>query len=172
MPRTRLTNLARSRALGNKASAKPAASRNAASSTSRPEPVPLSEDLPPPPPAVAKYAVSRMKRAERHETKDIVRALRDVKSYRGGFTKPTTFRTTNWFKGGPYVIKRKVYEPPEPKAYKPYTVFYLEGRYPVRGGHGRADHYPIIIALAATKKPSNPWTPPVGLGIPPGGRRG
>ncbi|OSD00368.1 hypothetical protein PYCCODRAFT_1479261 [Trametes coccinea BRFM310] len=161
MPRTRLTNLPRGRALGSKALAKSAAPPNRASSSKPPNPVALSDNLPPPPKDVERYTVRRMRKSERDETKDIVRTLREVKTFRGGFTKPSTIRATNWFKGGPYVIKRKVYEPPDARAYAPYTVFYLEGRYPVRGGHGRASHYPIIIgvckegSLPAVVKASN-----------------
>ncbi|CDO68558.1 hypothetical protein BN946_scf184998.g55 [Trametes cinnabarina] len=139
MPRTRLTNLPRSRVIQRKATV----SRASSSSFSE---VALHADAPPPPDEVIRHTKRRIRKSERDEHKDILRTLREVRTYRGGFTRPTIIRATNWFKGGPYVVKRKVYESPEPAAYTPYTVFYLEGRYPVSFGLGRTSSYPAAIA--------------------------
>lgn len=62
--------------------------------------------------------------------------------YMGGFTRPKDLRASNWYRGGAYLTKRRIYEPPHPSAYTPRTVFILEGRYPVAHGHGRVDYYP------------------------------
>ncbi|KZO97264.1 hypothetical protein CALVIDRAFT_536300 [Calocera viscosa TUFC12733] len=55
----------------------------------------------------------------------------------GGFTKPRDLRATNWWPGGAYLVKNKLYERPAAEAYVPYTVYLLETRYKVRYGQGR-----------------------------------
>jgi hypothetical protein len=65
----------------------------------------------------------------------------------GGFTRPQDLRITNWFPGGPYLAKNKVYESPPEAAYEPHTVFLLEARYVTKHGHGRADSIEHIVGV-------------------------
>lgn len=65
----------------------------------------------------------------------------------GGFTRPRDLRSSNWFPGGAYVAKGKVYESPPPAAYTPHTVYLLESRYPVNHGVGRVDCYEHIVGV-------------------------
>ncbi|KAJ7119491.1 hypothetical protein C8R44DRAFT_175979 [Mycena epipterygia] len=85
----------------------------------------------------------RILKAERDERMDITRALTPVKQYMAGFTRPSDLRGSNWFPGGTYVARGKVYESPAEEAYEPHTVFLLESRYNIRFGVGRVDapHY-------------------------------
>ena len=62
-------------------------------------------------------------------------------SYMGGFTQPKQLRSANWYHGGPYVERRKVYVPPDADAYHPRTVYLLEGRHPTVHGPGRVDAF-------------------------------
>ncbi|KAG9119818.1 hypothetical protein FRC07_004964 [Ceratobasidium sp. 392] len=84
----------------------------------------------------------RIEKAERDERMDISMALTEVKTYHGGFTKPRMLRASNWFPGGEYIRKGKIYEQPVDDAYTPHTVYILESRYPIR-----------------TKEPSRPDVP-------------
>ncbi|KAG8746446.1 hypothetical protein FRC10_004885 [Ceratobasidium sp. 414] len=74
----------------------------------------------------------RVQKAERDERMDISLALTEVKTYEAGFTKPRMLRASNWFPGGEYIRKQKIYEQPLGDAYTPHTVYILESRYPVR----------------------------------------
>lgn len=65
----------------------------------------------------------------------------------GGFTRPRDLRASNWFPGGPYIQKNKVYESPHEAAYEPHTVFLLESRYRVRHGIGRVDSKDHIVEI-------------------------
>lgn len=89
----------------------------------------------------------RMAKAERDERMDITKALTPAKTYMGGFTRPTDLRASNWFSGGRYVEKNKVYEVPPASAYEPHTVFLLESRYLVKHGIGRADSYDHVVGV-------------------------
>jgi hypothetical protein len=57
----------------------------------------------------------------------------------GGFTRPSDLRTSNWFPGGAYVLRKKNYEYPLADAYESHTVFLLESRYQIRYGVGRVE---------------------------------
>ncbi|PCH34707.1 hypothetical protein WOLCODRAFT_27403 [Wolfiporia cocos MD-104 SS10] len=81
----------------------------------------------------------RIVKAERDERVDITTSLTPVKTYMGGFTRPRDLRVSNWFPGGAYLNRNKVYEPPPPTAYEAHTVFIAETRYPVKHGIGRVD---------------------------------
>ncbi|CAE6536449.1 unnamed protein product [Rhizoctonia solani] len=74
----------------------------------------------------------RVEKAERDERVDISMSLTEVKTYHGGFTQPRILRGSNWFPGGAYIAKNKVYEKPVDSAYEPHTVYILESRYPIR----------------------------------------
>ncbi|CEL53040.1 hypothetical protein RSOLAG1IB_06108 [Rhizoctonia solani AG-1 IB] len=74
----------------------------------------------------------RVEKAERDERVDISMSLTEVKTYQGGFTQPRMLRASNWFPGGTYIAKNKVYEKPLDSAYEPHTVYILESRYPVK----------------------------------------
>ncbi|KAJ7641348.1 hypothetical protein FB45DRAFT_899992 [Roridomyces roridus] len=91
----------------------------------------------------------RMLKAERDERMDVTHALTPVKQYMPGFTRPSDLRSSNWFPGGSYVSRSKVYESPVEDAYLPYTVFILESRYNIRFGIGRVDapHYVYGVCL-------------------------
>ncbi|KAJ7902709.1 hypothetical protein B0H14DRAFT_1145066 [Mycena olivaceomarginata] len=91
------------------------------------------------PPERVKIVARRMVKAERDERMDVTHALTPVKQYMAGFTRPTDLRTSNWFPGGAYVAKGKVYESPVEEAYQSHTVFILESRYHIRYGVGRVD---------------------------------
>ena len=65
----------------------------------------------------------------------------------GGFTRPQDLRVTNWFPGGPYTLKKKVYESPPQAAYEPHTVFLLEARYPTRHGPGRCNSIEHVVGV-------------------------
>ncbi|KAF7361279.1 Histone H4 [Mycena sanguinolenta] len=80
-----------------------------------------------------------MIKAERDERMDITHALTPVKQYMAGFTRPTDLRSSNWFPGGAYVSRGKVYESPVEEAYQSHTVFLLESRYNIRYGPGRVE---------------------------------
>lgn len=89
----------------------------------------------------------RMEKAERDERVDITKALTPVKTYMGGFTRPQDLRISNWWPGGAYLAKGKVYEAPPPAAYEPHTVFLLEARYPTRHGVGRQDSIEYVVGV-------------------------
>ncbi|CAE6470023.1 unnamed protein product [Rhizoctonia solani] len=74
----------------------------------------------------------RVEKAERDERVDISMSLTEVKTYQGGFTQPRILRASNWFPGGTYIAKNKVYEKPLGSAYEPHTVYILESRYPIK----------------------------------------
>ncbi|KAJ6510433.1 hypothetical protein C8R45DRAFT_814906, partial [Mycena sanguinolenta] len=86
-----------------------------------------------------KIVARRMIKAERDERMDITHALTPVKQYMAGFTRPTDLRSSNWFPGGAYVSRGKVYESPVEEAYQSHTVFLLESRYNIRYGPGRVE---------------------------------
>ena len=65
----------------------------------------------------------------------------------GGFTRPRDLRAGNWFPGGPYIQRGKVYESPHGAAYQPHTVFLLETRYKVRHGIGRVDAKDHVVGV-------------------------
>ncbi|KAJ7159829.1 hypothetical protein C8R43DRAFT_1063933 [Mycena crocata] len=81
----------------------------------------------------------RMAKAERDERMDVTHSLTPVKQYMSGFTRPSDLRTSNWFPGGAYISRGKVYESPASEAYQPHTVFLLETRYNIRYGLGRVE---------------------------------
>ncbi|QRV81158.1 hypothetical protein RhiJN_09173 [Ceratobasidium sp. AG-Ba] len=90
----------------------------------------------------------RILKAERDERISISTALTEVKTYMGGFTRPRELRVSNWFPGGEYIRKGKVYEQPVPEAYTPHTVFILESRYRIRTKEpGRPDVYEHIVSM-------------------------
>ncbi|KDQ08529.1 hypothetical protein BOTBODRAFT_179743 [Botryobasidium botryosum FD-172 SS1] len=96
---------------------------------------------PPPPPTAAEIERMRARRerkAERDERMDLTMVLTPVKTYMGGFTRPRDLRASNWFYGGPYVQRQKVYVKPPEAAYRPHSVYILETLYPVNRGIGRA----------------------------------
>ncbi|KAF7328998.1 hypothetical protein MVEN_02529800 [Mycena venus] len=76
----------------------------------------------------------RIAKAERDERMDITQALTPVKH-------------SNWFPGGAYVSKNKVYESPAEEAYQSHTVFILESRYNIRFGVGRVDSPDYIYGV-------------------------
>ncbi|KZT58013.1 hypothetical protein CALCODRAFT_482712 [Calocera cornea HHB12733] len=86
---------------------------------------------------VYRVVLSRVKKAERDERIDITMALTPVKTYMGGFTKPRDLRASNWWAGGAYLVKNKVYERPPSEAYVPYTVYLLETRHLIQYERGR-----------------------------------
>ncbi|EPQ53157.1 hypothetical protein GLOTRDRAFT_117233 [Gloeophyllum trabeum ATCC 11539] len=94
----------------------------------------------------------REEKAERDERMDLSKALSEVKTYRGGFTRPQMLRTSNWWKGGAYVKKGKKYESPPASAYEPHTVFLLESRYPIKGPVDRPDVHEHILGIVKTSK--------------------
>jgi hypothetical protein len=65
----------------------------------------------------------------------------------GGFTRPRDLRAANWFPGGPYLQKQKVYESPHESAYEAHTVFLLETRHRVRHGIGRVDSKDHVVGV-------------------------
>ncbi|KAF8582425.1 hypothetical protein K439DRAFT_1635360 [Ramaria rubella] len=89
----------------------------------------------------------RVQKAERDERIDITLAITPPKTYMGGFTRPRDLRATNWFPGGPYLLKGKQYESPHESAYEPHTVFLLESRYKVRHGIGRVDSKDHVVGV-------------------------
>ncbi|KAE9400624.1 hypothetical protein BT96DRAFT_857103 [Gymnopus androsaceus JB14] len=92
----------------------------------------------------------RIMKAERDERVDLTAALTPIRTYRGGFTRPTDIRASNWFPGGRYHTMGKVYEEPSPFAYEPHTVLLLESRYDIKYGIGRKDHPAHIVAVCRT----------------------
>ncbi|EKM51200.1 uncharacterized protein PHACADRAFT_263219 [Phanerochaete carnosa HHB-10118-sp] len=84
----------------------------------------------------------------------------------GGFTRPQDLRVSNWWPGGAYLRKRKVYEAPPPAAYEPHTAFLLEARYPTRHGVGRQDSIEHVVGvcregdLPAILEKYNSWNCP------------
>lgn len=68
----------------------------------------------------------------------------------GGFTRPRDLRASNWFPGGPYVLKGKGYESPSEEAYKPHTVFLLETRHKVRHNTGIVDAKDHVVGICRT----------------------
>ncbi|KAG9099095.1 hypothetical protein FRC06_005655 [Ceratobasidium sp. 370] len=90
----------------------------------------------------------RVQKAERDERMDISMTLTEVKTYQGGFTKPRMLRASNWFPGGEYIRKQKVYERPASDAYSPHTVYILESRYPIRTKEpGRPDVPEHLVSM-------------------------
>ncbi|CAE6393280.1 unnamed protein product [Rhizoctonia solani] len=90
----------------------------------------------------------RVEKAERDERMDISMSLTEVKTYQGGFTQPRILRASNWFPGGTYLAKQKVYEKPLDSAYEPHTVYILESRYPVQTKEpGRPDVPEHIVGV-------------------------
>ncbi|KAI0919809.1 hypothetical protein AcV5_001777 [Taiwanofungus camphoratus] len=89
----------------------------------------------------------RMMKAERDERMDITTALTPVKTYMDGFTRPRDLRASNWFPGGAYAQRKKVYELPPRAAYEPHTVFLLESRYLVKYGIGRVDAHEHFVGV-------------------------
>ncbi|KAF8170730.1 hypothetical protein K438DRAFT_1773669 [Mycena galopus ATCC 62051] len=83
-----------------------------------------------------KIVARRMMKAERDERVDVTHALTPIY---GRFYTAHDLRSSNWFPGGAYVSKRKVYESPVEEAYQSHTVFILESRYNIRYGVGRVD---------------------------------
>lgn len=65
----------------------------------------------------------------------------------GGFTRPRDLRSSNWFPGGRYLAKGKVYESPSEAAYEPHTVYLLESRYHVKHGVGRVDTFDHVVGV-------------------------
>ncbi|CAE6476793.1 unnamed protein product [Rhizoctonia solani] len=93
----------------------------------------------------------RVEKAERDERVDISMSLTEVKTYHGGFTQPRILRGSNWFPGGTYLAKNKVYEKPVDSAYEPHTVYILESRYPVKTKEqGRPDVPEHIVGVIRT----------------------
>ncbi|CAE6447658.1 unnamed protein product [Rhizoctonia solani] len=90
----------------------------------------------------------RVEKAERDERVDISMSLTEVKTYQGGFTQPRILRGSNWFPGGTYIAKNKVYEKPLDSAYEPHTVYILESRYPIQTKEpGRPDVPEHIVGV-------------------------
>ncbi|CAL1702818.1 unnamed protein product [Somion occarium] len=104
---------------------------------------------PPPPSGVEEVKITkrRIGKAERDERMDITLALTPVRTYMGGFTRPTDLRASNWTSGGRYNEIGKIYHPPPAAAYEPHTVFLLESRYNVVHGIGRADCHDHIVGV-------------------------
>ncbi|KAJ6589084.1 hypothetical protein B0H19DRAFT_1014188 [Mycena capillaripes] len=94
-----------------------------------------------------KITARRMVKAERDERMDVTAALTPVKQYMAGFTRPSDLRSSNWFPGGAYVARGKVYESPVEEAYEPHTVFLLESRYNIRYGPGRVESPEYIYGI-------------------------
>ncbi|KAF8603335.1 hypothetical protein BDV93DRAFT_606909 [Ceratobasidium sp. AG-I] len=100
------------------------------------------------PKELALNTARRIQKAERDERMDISMSLTEVKTYEAGFTKPRILRASNWFPGGEYIRKEKVYEKPPEDAYQPYTVYILESRYPVKTKEpGRPDVPEHIVGV-------------------------
>ncbi|KIJ56515.1 hypothetical protein M422DRAFT_238141 [Sphaerobolus stellatus SS14] len=93
----------------------------------------------------------RLEKAERDERMDITTTLTPPKTYMGGFTRPRDLRASNWYPGGPYILKGKKYEIPHEDAYKPHTVFLAETRYKVRQGTGRVDARNHVVGICRTQ---------------------
>lgn len=89
----------------------------------------------------------RVQKAERDERMDLSNMIIEPKTYMGGFTRPRDLRASNWFPGGPYVLKGKRYESPSEEAYKPHTVFLLETRHKVRHSTGIVDSKDHVIGV-------------------------
>ncbi|CAE7069906.1 unnamed protein product [Rhizoctonia solani] len=90
----------------------------------------------------------RVQKAERDERMDISMSLTEVKTYQGGFTQPRILRGSNWFPGGTYLAKNKIYEKPLDAAYEPHTVYILESRYPINTKEpGRPDVPEHIVGV-------------------------
>ncbi|KAJ3926524.1 MAG: hypothetical protein NXY57DRAFT_948055 [Lentinula lateritia] len=89
----------------------------------------------------------RVEKAERDERIDLTTALTPVRTYMGGFTRPTDIRASHWWPGGSYVSEGKQYEEPSPFAYEPHTVFLLESRYDIKYEIGRKDSPAHIVAV-------------------------
>ncbi|KAJ7640169.1 hypothetical protein B0H17DRAFT_994872 [Mycena rosella] len=89
----------------------------------------------------------RILKAERDERMDVTVALTPVKQYMSGFTRPKDLRTSNWFPGGSYIERGKVYESPAQEAYEPHTVFLFESRYNIRFGVGRVEAPEYIYGM-------------------------
>ncbi|KAI0667371.1 hypothetical protein C8Q78DRAFT_1175427 [Trametes maxima] len=137
MPRAKLTSIAPARAIRAASSQASSAAASAPPVSGNPESVPDTH----------RVSKTRARKAERDERMDISLSLKEVKTYTGGFTRPTALRSSSWQAGGAYVEKRKVYGSPDPAAYAPRTVYLLEGRHPTIHGHGRVDTYERSIGV-------------------------
>ncbi|EIW52878.1 uncharacterized protein TRAVEDRAFT_155650 [Trametes versicolor FP-101664 SS1] len=145
MPRANLTNIARTRALQGSAAHSTSAHTTSSARVLDDQPTVSSKAQK----ASKSTSRSRLKKAEHDELSDIATALTDVKTYMGGFTRPRSFRSANWHEGGPYAENGKVYESPDPLAYKPRTIYLLEGRHPSMLGHGRVDFHEKSLGMCA-----------------------
>ncbi|KAH9848257.1 hypothetical protein C2E23DRAFT_940761 [Lenzites betulinus] len=143
MPRANLTTVARGRAI--QSSAAQSTSASSASSARA-----LKKRAPREPPQVK----GLRRKAERDEVKDMYTSLTAPKTYRGGFTRPSQYRSANWQEGGPYLEQGRGYASPDPTAYAPTTVYLLEGRHPTVYGPGRVDTY--VKAVGQCREPSLP----------------
>ncbi|KAI0357056.1 hypothetical protein OH77DRAFT_1532101 [Trametes cingulata] len=132
MPRVTVTTIPRARAI--QAASAHSSSASAASSAS------AVQEQPDPPSDAERLAAVYTRKAERDERSDITR-------YMAGFTRPDIFRTAHWSAGGTFSEREQPYESPDPKAYKPRTVYVLEGRYPTMYEQGRVDCYPRISGV-------------------------
>ncbi|KAI0631622.1 hypothetical protein C8Q77DRAFT_1060884 [Trametes polyzona] len=140
MPRANLTTVVRARAIQTSA-AQASAAAAPASSASTPEPQLKPRTKLKMEKALEREALARKDKAERDEVHDLYLVLNEVKTYRGGFTRPTELRSSNWFEGGAYLQKGKNYEGPRDKVYESTTAFVLEGRYPIHRGPGYVDAF-------------------------------
>ncbi|KAI0366460.1 hypothetical protein BV20DRAFT_971789 [Pilatotrama ljubarskyi] len=145
MPRVGVTTVPRARAV--QAASSHSSSVGAASSAHA-----LQDSPDPPQPKLLRSMHTR--KAERDERSDITRCLTPTKTYASGFTRPDIFRSAQWSSGGTYSEHGKWYDHPDPRAYKPRTVYVLEGRHPTVYGPGRVDCYPRITGVC--QEPSFP----------------
>ncbi|KAJ7471837.1 hypothetical protein FB451DRAFT_1134587 [Mycena latifolia] len=99
------------------------------------------------PEELVRITARRVLKAERDERMDVTQALTPVKQYMAGFTRPSDLRTSNWFPGGRYITREKIYESPAQEAYEPHTVFLLESRYNIRHGIGRVESPEYIYGV-------------------------
>ncbi|KAJ7074502.1 hypothetical protein C8F01DRAFT_26591 [Mycena amicta] len=91
------------------------------------------------PAQLVRITATRMAKAERDERMDITLVMTPVKTYMGGFTRPTNLMAAHWFPGGSYIVNRRSYELPASSAYESHTVFLLESRYNIRFPQGRVE---------------------------------
>jgi hypothetical protein len=93
----------------------------------------------------------RVAKAERDERMDLTRILTPVRTFEGGFTRPTDLRSSNWWTGGAYMRKNKNYEMPTITAYKPHVLFVLQSRYLINWGIGRVPDYDYLVGVCTTE---------------------
>ncbi|KAK7027315.1 hypothetical protein VNI00_015278 [Paramarasmius palmivorus] len=92
-------------------------------------------------------SLKRIHKAERDERIGRTSALTSVRTYTGGFARPTALRASSWTAGGANSSSGKNDAQPSPFTHEPHTVFLLESRHDVRYGVGKVDHVEHIVGV-------------------------